>query len=133
MNQLRQILRRHSRLALLVLAMALVVKATIPVGYMIGAGADRELTIQICGGQAGQSMTLVVPGKPDSAGHDAAFQATHCPFAGNGAPALAAADPVLLAAALLFVLLLGFAPWRAPELVRHAYRQPPPRGPPALI
>ena len=41
--------------------------------------------------------------------------------------------PVLLAAALAFILLVGFAPLRAPPARDIAFLRPPLRGPPSLI
>ncbi len=57
-------------------------------------------------------MQIAIPGKRDTGGDhsDAASKATHCAFCGLGNSALGGADPLMLAVALAFILLIGFAP-----------------------
>ncbi|MFN9716811.1 MAG: hypothetical protein ACK54U_02540 [Sphingomonadales bacterium] len=72
------------------------------------------------------------PGKEVAGGDDwdAAAMATHCAFSGLGHSALGGADPLLLATALAFILLIGIAP--LPALPRRdlPFLRPQLRGPP---
>ncbi len=122
-------------MALAVIALALVMKVLIPAGTMLGGDA-RAVTVQICDGyaaaahDAGKAVVLAVKGHGDTgkAHHDQ--QA--CPYSALGHAGLTGADPVLLAAALAFILLLGLA---APTFLapRPLFRlRPPLRAPPAL-
>jgi hypothetical protein len=80
-----------------------------------------------------KEMQIAIPGKQDTGGDhsDAASKATHCAFTGLGHSALGGTDPLLLAAALAFILLLGLAP--LPALPRRdiPFLRPQLRGPPA--
>jgi hypothetical protein len=136
MTSLRALILRNVQLSLALLALALAVKALVPAGYMISSMGDRFLTVTICSDASGttKQMQIAIPGKQDTGGDhsDAASKATHCAFSGLGHSALAGADPVLLAAALAFLLLVGFAPLRAPPARDITFLRPPPRGPPSL-
>jgi hypothetical protein len=134
MTPIRTLLRRFPGLAMLMVVAALCVKAWVPAGYMPDAGSTRILAVRLCSDMQG-ALQLTVPEKP---GHGDAGRgdggAHHpvdaCPFGTLAAASLGAADPVLLAAALAFVLALGFAA-SVPTLPRRASRwRPPLRGPP---
>ena len=140
MQALRALTRRHRLLALLLVVLALAVKAAVPAGYMLGQHGT-VLTVEICADASGGTVTrqIVIPqsGAPadakaehGKAGHDTA-PAT-CPYAALGHASLAGADAVLLALALTFILALGLAPAPAPPLRRITFLRPPLRGPPAL-
>lgn len=131
MTALRALLRARYLLALLLVALALAVRMLVPAGTMPASGS-RVLTVQICADASGlpHSRAIVIPGKPDSQKGSAAKG--HCAFAGLGTAALEAADPVLLAAALVFILLAGLA-LACPALPARIRRfHPPLRGPPAF-
>ena len=131
MIALRAILRARSYLAIGLIVAALAVRMIIPAGTMPGSGA-RVLAVEICADASGikQTQILIVPGKP--APHHANADKGTCGFAGLATPALAGADPVLLAVALAFILAIGLA-LAAPSLpARFARFQPPLRGPPAF-
>jgi hypothetical protein len=132
MRSLRTVLRNHPRLAALLVACALAIKALMPAGYMIGGDA-RVLTIEICADATGGTMTkqIVVPhsDKHEDAGKSSSAA---CPYAGLGMASLPGADAVLLALALVFILALGFAPTRPAPPRRIQEFRPPLRGPPAL-
>lgn len=133
MRAFRALIRDHARLAAVLLALALAVKALVPAGFMLQAGGERFLTVTICSDASGtaQTMRIALPDKPG--GHsDMADKAEPCAFAGLGHGALAGADPLLLAAAIAFVLLLGLAPLDAPPARAIPFLRPPLRGPPAL-
>ena len=69
MLHLRFLLRSHYRLAMLLVAMALLVKAVVPMGHMVGQ-SSKAFTVTICVDGSGevQSRAITVPMKPGS--HD---------------------------------------------------------------
>jgi hypothetical protein len=133
MGQARIFFRGHRQLAMLLIACALIIKALVPSGFMIGQHAT-VLTVEICADTLGAKVTrqVVVPHSGDNAG-DHADKTGVCPFSGLAMAALPGADALLLAVALAFILALGFAPPRRVALRRLAYAHPPLRGPPARI
>lgn len=136
MASLRALTRRNARLTLVVVALVLAVKALVPAGYMIASTGERFLTVTICADASGvpKQMQIAIPSK-DRKGSDhseTADKAQPCAFSGVGHAALGGADPVLLAAALAFILLVGFAPLTAPPARDIAFLRPPLRGPPSL-
>jgi len=137
MSRLRAIIRDHAGLMLVLLALALVVKAVMPTGYMLSASGERFLTVTICADASGtpKQMQIAIPGKQDPGGDhsDAASKATHCAFSGLGNFALGGADPLLLAVALAFILLIGFAPLPALPARDIPFLRPQLRGPPASV
>ena len=135
MNALRLFLRDHSRLVLLLLAMALAMKALVPSGYMIGS-QSKVLTISICADTQGGSYTtqVVLPhGGEQSGDSQHAKDGQACPFSALAMASLAGADSVLLSLALAFILALGFAAALPPPPHRVSHLRPPLRGPPATI
>ncbi|MBM0170562.1 DUF2946 family protein [Altererythrobacter sp. C41] len=135
MTQLRASIRRHHRLAIVLLVLAFFIKAAVPAGMMISSTPDKVLTVTVCTGSAGEveTIALAVPVNAEKgAGHPSdTVKADHCAFTGLSQAALGGADPVLLAAAFAFILVLGLAPVRAAPLARFRYLLPPLRGPPA--
>lgn len=135
MTRLRALIRDHARLTLVLLALA--VKAVVPTGFMLAAGGDRFLTVTICADASGspKQMQIAIPGKQDAGGDHsgAGAKATHCAFSCLGHSALGGADPLLLAGALAFILLIGLAP--LPALPRRdlPFLRPQLRGPPATV
>jgi hypothetical protein len=128
---LRHLARTHRRWAALLFCLALLLKVVVPAGVMTVA-TGKTLTVELCTGTGPASVTLHIPtesGKEDGK-HSAAEQP--CAFSALGAQSLAATDPVLLAAALLFIFVLALiAPdQRLPR--RTSYLRPPLRGPPAI-
>jgi hypothetical protein len=134
MTRLRAIIRDHARLMLVLLALALVVKAVMPTGYMLSASGERFLTVTICADASGtpRQMQIALPDKQDSGNEhsQAAGKATQCAFSGLGHSALGGVDPILLIAALAFILLIGFAPLHTLPARDIAFLRPPLRGPP---
>ncbi len=132
---LRTLVRQHARLAALLIALAVAVRALVPAGYMIDTRTEY-LTVIICSGTDAHSTIAIpieresAPGKKDqsNSGSD-----SPCLFSGLGMAALGGADVPLLAAAIAFVLALGFAPVRLPPLRQARHLLPPSHGPPALI
>jgi hypothetical protein len=138
MSSLRAFLCRHARATLALLALALAMKALLPVGTMLAPAGERLFTVTICAGASGapRQITIAVPLSKEAGTKEhgaAADKQQPCAFAGLGKAALGGADPLLLAAAIAFVLLLGLAPTRAPLRRAPAFLRPPLRGPPLPI
>ena len=143
MGVLRNFFREHRRLVALLIVLALALKALVPAGYMIDRNA-KVLAVVVCpetnpiaqaahavhagqahhhmGGKAGHSHGD--HGKQDASGA--------CPYSLLPMASLAGTDAVLLTAALVFMLTLGFAPAPPLRLARNPHLRPPLRGPPLL-
>jgi hypothetical protein len=137
MHAIRASFLRHRAMALAVVALALAMKALVPAGYMVG-GDVRTLTVRICDGiDHGASAAIAIPMKPGAAGHGAGDKAGHdqqaCPFSALGHVGQAGADPIQLALALAFIVLLGFAAPHFAPVAAPSRLRPPLRAPPALI
>lgn len=138
MQLIRAFLMRHRALASVLVALALCLKAVVPAGYMVEAGA-QTLTVTICDAATGHTVTkqIAIPMK-DGAGKDAAPEKGagqgkgDCAYSSLASASLSGADPVLLLLAIAFILTLGFAPVYAPAPRPIACLRPPLRGPPAL-
>lgn len=138
MQGLRAFFRDHRRLAFALAALALAMKALLPAGFMVAQQA-RVLSVAICtDASGGKAVTrqIAVPMAHQNAGgvpdHAKGQGQGSCAFSALAMASLAGADTVLLAAALAFILALGFLPlaqrpWRRAQRLR-----PPLRGPPAF-
>lgn len=130
MTALRRHFLRHRALAGWIVAAALLMKLLIPAGYMPGMSGN-SMIIQICSGYGPMTMTMPIPGKEQGQDHQQSKAEMPCAFSGLSAPTLAAADPVLLALAILFVMVMG-ARFVVPlPAASPAHLRPPLRGPPA--
>jgi hypothetical protein len=124
----------RSALAGFVIALTLAARLMVPIGYMPTAEQGR-IALTLCSG-AGPVVAHIMPGTAhhapaeDHGGGDGNGAHKPCGFAGVATPSLAAADPLLLVAAILFALVLALhrrplpAPQPSPRL------RPPLRGPP---
>lgn len=134
MHMLRALIQNNRRLSLLLIACALLVKALVPQGYMVGP-STKTLTIQICTDGSGvmTSKQVEIPMKKGSHGSDQNHGKTDgtCSFSSLAMAGMSGADAALLAVALAFILLLGFAPTALPFASNTPYLRPPLRGPPA--
>ena len=133
MFALRAYFRHYHRLAMLLFAAAMCMKALVPAGYMVRSDA-RVLTVQICtdslSHQASQQIAI---GQADHPADSTSAKAdASCPFMVLGHCLLGSIDPLQLALALAFILALGFAPQASASPVRPTHLRPPLRGPPAL-
>ena len=139
--------QRHG--AVLLCAAALLLRLIVPTGYMIG-DVGGHMAITLCPGTAAPPAQAAPPAPPMTHGHGhgmtAATAPAHgshdhrgrehgadlpCAFSGLSTAGLAAADPVLLAAFIAFVMATGLV---APALSRPTaplHLRPPLRGPPA--
>lgn len=135
MHRLRAFFLRHRATAFAVIALALAMKVLLPAGTMVG-GSAHMLTVQICDGygdaahDAALSVAIPIKGHSDTGKGGPDHQA--CPFSALGHAALTGADPVLLAAALAFILVLGLAASIAPAPRPQFRLRPPLRAPPVL-
>lgn len=128
---LRRLFMDHRRAAMLLIALALLVRALVPAGYMVG-GDRLNLTVTLCGGVAGETMTMSIPMKPGHTKGEAKAD-SQCAFAGLGMQGLSGVDPLLLAAMILVAMALALrTPAPAPHRAEVRLR-PPLRGPPVLI
>lgn len=133
MEPLRRLVASHRVVAGAILALALVMKLLLPAGFM-STVADGQMVVRMCSGTGPMTMVMHLPGlaqgKADREGHHDKHEQP-CAFAGLSTPSLAAADPILLALAILFVLAMGVRPLAAPTRAAPPYLRPPLRGPPA--
>ena len=135
MTALRRLFLRHRALAGWIVAAALLMKLLVPAGYM-PTMAGNSVIIQICSGYGPMTMAMAmpipgpIPGKEQGQDHQQDKAEMPCAFSGLSAPTLAAADPILLALAILFVMVAG-ARFVVPLPARSpAHLRPPLRGPP---
>jgi hypothetical protein len=134
MQALRALTHRHRLLALLIVVLALAVKAAVPAGYM-PALHGTVLTVEICADASGGTVTkqIVIPRSGAPADSKSAHEkAPFCPYAALGFASLTGADIALLALALAFIMALGFATAPPVPLRRIEFLRPPLRGPPLL-
>ncbi len=143
MASVRALIRDHRTLVMLLLALALAVKALVPQGYMLGGMAgmsgQKLMTVQLCyDGMERKTVQIAIPtdgrpsapGQQDAPGH--ADADSPCAYSALSMASTAGADAPLLALALLFILALGFAPVRTPALASLTRRLPPACGPPLI-
>jgi hypothetical protein len=127
----RKFLVRHHWLCALLLGATLIVKALMPAGFMPVA-SNGVILIQLCSGQGPRTIVWELPGqsgKPDH-GEQEKVEAP-CAFSGLFSPTLAAADALLVAAAIAFILATGFRLPPRIALWRDIYLRPPAIGPPS--
>lgn len=134
---LRRLVLTHRHLAMLLCIGAFALKLLIPSGYMI-SGDRGTLTITICSGTAPKSMTmdmLGTHGDMSGSGHTKEHSKPEipCAFSGLSAQALGGVDPLLLVAAIAFVMAIGLRPLRLVVRPPTPYLRPPLRGPPARL
>lgn len=132
MQPLRRLVASHRLVAGAILALALAMKLVMPTGFMPTV-ADGRIVVRMCSGTGPMTMVMTIPGleqgKHDGEGHPDRHEPP-CAFSGLSAPSLAAADPILLALAILFVLSMGVRALAAPTTAAPPYLRPPLRGPP---
>lgn len=131
MGTIRTLLLRHRGLAVALIVLALLIKAAVPAGFMIGA-RSMVLTIEICADSTGERLShqIVLPLTREAAPASGGKAATGCAFSSLWAGGLAGNFPAFVAAAILFALALGFAPVAAPRLQSARFLRPPLRAPP---
>ena len=132
MTPLRDHLRQHCRLAVALILLALMMRFAVPAGFMPNF-TGGAVSIDICTGHGPATVTLATPGPGDHQGDKSnrGKGEMPCSFSGLSTHSLAAADPILLAVAILFAtaILRHLVVIRLPAA--SARLRPPPRGPPA--
>ena len=131
MKGLRTVLRRHAVIALLIAALALSVRAVMPTGYMASA-SPTGITIELCSGVAGKSVTIALPGQDRDQEHGKAHADAPCAFSALGHAAQTATDPILLAIAIAFVVASGLRRGSTAPHGSRARIRPPLRAPPLV-
>ncbi|KQZ76629.1 hypothetical protein ASE06_06380 [Sphingopyxis sp. Root214] len=133
MQRIRALIHRHRGAALWLVALALLIKALVPAGYMVGQSSTRTFDIIVCsdptGMQVAQKLVIPFDNKGEHDGNQAAKG--DCAFTALAYGAAPAIDPTLLLAAIAFILTLGFTSLPAPPLRLVHHLRPPLRGPPA--
>lgn len=123
-------------MAMMLVVMALCMKALVPTGYMVGQGG-KTLTIEFCSDGLTElaAQQIVIPMKDGSDGSsgDHGQAKGDCAFSALSMVSLGGAQPDLLADALVFILATGFAQPIAPVLLSSFDLRPPLRGPPAEL
>lgn len=136
MHTLRALIRVHRHLAVALLVLAFCIKAVIPAGLMVSASPHSVLAVTLCAEATGEirQIKLAIPRDGNLGSHsDDAKKNDRCAFSGLSQLALGGADAALLAVALAFVLVLGFAPMQPPVVRQFPFLYPPLRGPPSAI
>lgn len=127
MHSLRRLIGSRNLALMLVFAAAIAGWVSSPAGFMpIAQGTT--LVLAVCNPVGAEQVTITIPGAPRPAS-DMAEQKS-CPFAGGSGPATSAAPPMLLAAAIAFILERGYLAAPAPRLATVVRLRPPLRGPP---
>lgn len=109
--------------------LALLLRAAIPAGYMLGTDASGAVVVQPCPGQA-----TVLPMRHGAGHHDHGPKSEMpCPFGVLGAPAMPSAPPVHAAESMAAVPapISVLVPARLPP--GPAAPRPPSTGPPARL
>lgn len=134
--------RRH--VAMLICVATLAIKLLVPAGYMLSAEHGR-LAISLCSGVVPSPTPVAMPASMPMAGMHGDMdhheqKEPHgqvempCAFAGlSHHQALGAIDPILLVAAVAFVMAAGIAPARARKPALFDHLRPPLRGPPLTL
>ncbi len=134
MEVLRRLVFGNRPLAFSVIALALLLRAIIPAGFMPVA-ENGEFTVELCSGHGPQQLTLVIPGRPHSKHDQNALgdKDLPCGFSSLAFQLLAAADVMLLASAIVFIMatVRRFTLSRAPR--PFCFLRPPLRAPPTTI
>lgn len=132
MERLRTILIHQRRVAMVLIVLAVALRALVPAGYMIASEA-RVLTIAVChdASGSGSARDVVIPMR-DKGGVPGKPAKGECPYGALAMAGLPGANAVLLALAISFLIALGFAPQSVPRVSRPAFLRPPLRGPPSL-
>lgn len=133
MDSWRAYFLKHQRLAFALVALALLVKAIVPAGFMV-MPTNGTIMVSVCSGQGPQMVALELNGgsdhSSDHGGQDSTAADHPCAFSGLSLAAAPGADPALLGAAIAFILSLAFLPVvsrprRSPSRLRPPLRAPP--------
>jgi hypothetical protein len=91
-----------------------------------------SVVIELCSGYGPMKIDMPMSGMSHHDQKDDHGKAEQpCAFAGLSSPSLAAADPILLALAIIFILVTVFRRSEINGTLAADYLRPPLRGPPA--
>ncbi|HWT41080.1 MAG TPA: DUF2946 family protein [Sphingopyxis sp.] len=132
MSRLRNLLLARQRTVLAFLALAFIVRAMVPAGYMVGPAETRFLEIRVCSGADSAARQRIavdfdggVPSPVDRPPPES------CVFAALAHAALLPASPPALALALAPTKTVsGLQPLQTALQPASSYFRPPPRAPP---
>ncbi len=121
----------RQRLAFALVALALLIRAFVPQGFMV-MPSNGTIMVSVCSGQGPQTIALDVGlGVDQTSDHGDTRPADHpCAFSGLGMAADTGADILLLGLALAFVLARGFMPVAVRRQYAPSRLRPPLRAPP---
>lgn len=133
---LRLTLERRAVYAMMLIMAAMVVRVVVPEGYMPTV-SGKHIVIALCSGHGPVEASVTIPVKGGGKGHADDSPAHHgndtvCPFASLMLGATAAADPLQLALALLFIVRSVFRLARLPVASTCRNLWPPRTGPPLI-
>ncbi len=132
MRLVRHYLNSYPRLVGMFLVAVLALKLLVPTGYMI-APDSKSFTVQICTGMGMVEKTVTVSvDSHSSEKSDRQASDKPCSFAGFAQLVLSAADPVLLIAALLFIMITALHVQSVSRVSARSRLRPPLRAPPAI-
>ena len=134
MTALRRLASHNHAAALLLLALALLMKLAVPAGFMPDT-TGGEIRLVLCSGYGPEQMaTMAMPMPGDAHHHDDQRGPDHkmapCGFFGHAAGAMAMADPIVLALALIFIVATVFRRPERRQTIAPPFLRPPLRGPP---
>ena len=134
MSNLRRITLRHPHWAFWLVLLALLMRVSVPAGFM-PVFANDAITLEPCSGSGPEKMAMAMPGMADhhSDKDHSGGTSMPCGFGGHAPSAMSLADPILVALAIIFIIATGFRVGESrPALARHFLR-PHLRGPPASV
>lgn len=137
MQRFRSLLLASPRLAALILAAALALRVLVPAGFMPDFGSAGP-AIMMCSGTgpvaapAAFQQEMAARGVVHHSGQDSEA-AKGCAFADLALPLLGGADPVLLVAALLFLVAAALFHRAALPHAASPRLRPPLRAPPSSL
>jgi hypothetical protein len=130
MTPLRHYLRDRRHLAMAIVMVAMVMRLLMPVGFMPDVSGGK-VRIVLCTGHA--APIAAMPMHHGGGDHEHGQSAKHdmpCPYSSASGHGLAGVDPIQLAIALAFVMLLCLRPMAMPRVSAAPRLRPPLRGPP---
>ncbi|RDV02562.1 hypothetical protein DXH95_11395 [Sphingorhabdus pulchriflava] len=126
-------MQTYARLAMMLVVMALLVKAMLPAGFML-APTSKSFTVAICADGSGEMQTRTVTVSVENGSNggkvDHAQSGKGCAYSALSVASTAGVDAPLLVLALAILLLIGLAPAPRLSLAIAHHLRPPLRGPP---
>ena len=112
----------------------MMIKVLVPAGFM-PTFEQGQIVVSICSGAGPMTMVMSMRGMDQGKKGDSQQGRSEqpCAFSGLSAPSLAAADPILLALAILLVMALALRPMVPSTVRQRPHLRPPLRGPPATL